>query len=777
MEVRRRGAKELGELTRSSARRLAAVALGDPDLEVRLSAVEVATRLSLPDLGDRLSAWLSDPEARIRLAAAEALRAQPSPNALPALGRASSDADTRVRSAVARALGASESPDAVVPLLGRLDDPVPDVRREIVAALGRLGDRRAVVPLLARVMDPVAAVRRVAARALGELGDARAVSALVLVLRDSDEGVRIAALEAVGKLGDPSAVSSVIAGLDEGTPAARAAALGALGRLGTPEAFVALVARLNQTDLDLDAVFAALERAGARARPALRACIDSQSSLGSADGCARALARVGDETDVERLRAALERGALSAPAALGAFGALGGANALPPTLERLADPDPLVRATALGALLVLLDPAHPDGRAVDPLLRALRARGVPVAERALLLRLLGRTGAVRAGEPLVRVARESTDTTLVLAAYSALGDLGQPGFDRVLLEGLDHEDGSVRGAAALALRRVGSGTVARALVERLDRPEQDRDAIGIALPGAVSRARDPKLAPELARLLGSTRGAFRDALIEALAATGSVNELGELARAREPADRKKLAEVLAGLDAGRTLLMGLAKDHDASVRAAAAWSLGTSGTQRELTTLLALLGDSDPAVAANAAAAAGRVASRAQVPVTDRLCPALADSHSGVRANALAALRLMNSVATGEPCGAGVVTRLLRRDPAPVVRAAAARLLSTLPAASEALRRCADQDESSSVARVCAGPSSPPPTQTEPLLVYVVPMGETEPVPLSPYALALADGTLRLGIADRRGAVFEPRAPKGLVNLELVPSRDTARGM
>ncbi|HEY3497920.1 MAG TPA: HEAT repeat domain-containing protein, partial [Polyangiaceae bacterium] len=411
------------------------------------------------------------------------------------------------------------------------------------------------------------------------------------------------------------------------------------------------------------------------------------------------------------------------------------------------------------------------------LLRALRARGVPVAERALLVRLLGRTGAVRAGEPLSRVARESTEVLLVLAAYKALGDLGPAGYERVLLEGLDHEDGSVRGAAALSLRRVGSGKVARALLDRLDRPEQDRDAIGIALPGAVARAGDPKLGPELARLLRSTRGSFRDALIEALAATGSVPGLGELVRAREPADRKKLAEVLAGLDAGRGLLATLAKDTDARVRAAAAWSLGSTGTDRELPALLALLADSDPAVASNAAAAAGRVAARAQAPISERLCAALADARSGVRANALAALRLAGAASGGEPCGAGVVARLLRRDPAPTVRAAAARLLAASPGAIEALRRCADQDESSAVARTCAEPASPLPAETEPLLVYVVPMGETDPVPFSPYALALADGTLRLGVADRRGAVFEPRAPKGYVNLELVPNRDAARGM
>jgi HEAT repeat protein len=583
----------------------------------------------------------------------------------------------------------------------------------------------------------------------------------------------------VGKLGDASAVSSVIAGLDDATPAVRAAALGALGRLATPEAFAALVARLGRSDLELEPALAALQRAGTRALPALRSCVESQNALGAADGCARALGRVGEESDVERVRAALERGAITPPVALAAFGELGGPNALPPALERLSDPDPAVRVAAATALIELLEPAKPDGRAVDPLLRALRARGVPVLERALLVRLLGRTGAVRAGEPLARVARESTELLLVLAAYTALGDLGQPGYETLLLEGLEHEDGAVRSAAALSLRRVGSGSAARALVERIARPEQDREAIGIALPGVVMRSKDPRLAADLARVLRETRGSFRDALIEALAAAGAAGlaELRAIARSRDPADRAKVAEVLAGSAAGRDIVAVLAKDPAARVRATAVWVTGSIGSREDLPALLAHLADQDAAVAANAAAALGRLGRGGALPQRE-LCAALGDARPGVRANALAALRLGLRAAAVEPCGAGVVARMLRRDPVPSVRSAAARLLFALPeAAREPLSRCSDQDESSAVAEAC---SVPPPELTEsfePLLAYVVPTGETEPVPHAPFALALADGTLRQGTADRRGAVFEARAPKGLVRLELVPVRDAPRGM
>jgi hypothetical protein len=48
-------------------------------------------------------------------------------------------------------------------------------------------------------------------------------------------------------------------------------------------------------------------------------------------------------------------------------------------------------------------------------------------------------------------------------------------------------------------------------------------------------------------------------------------------------------------------------------------------------------------------------------------------------------------------------------------------------------------------------------------------MGVSEPLPRAPFALLLADGTLRMGNADRRGAVFEAAAPAGVVSL-LVPA-------
>jgi hypothetical protein len=160
------------------------------------------------------------------------------------------------------------------------------------------------------------------------------------------------------------------------------------------------------------------------------------------------------------------------------------------------------------------------------------------------------------------------------------------------------------------------------------------------------------------------------------------------------------------------------------------------------------------------------------VNVTAPLCSALADARAAVRQNALAALRL-----TGGSCAAGSVEARLRRDPAPGVRRAAARLLAASEpsdAAREALARCAEDDDSADVAAACSEPVAPLPTDFEPVLVYVVPMGAADPLPNASFSLCFADGSCRFGVADRRGAVYERRAPAGAVELGPAASYEAA---
>jgi hypothetical protein len=51
------------------------------------------------------------------------------------------------------------------------------------------------------------------------------------------------------------------------------------------------------------------------------------------------------------------------------------------------------------------------------------------------------------------------------------------------------------------------------------------------------------------------------------------------------------------------------------------------------------------------------------------------------------------------------------------------------------------------------------------VVVYVVGESGSTPKPTSEYALLLADGAIRCGTTDRRGAVVEVAAPEGEISL------------
>jgi HEAT repeat protein len=395
---------------------------------------------------------------------------------------------------------------------------------------------------------------------------------------------------------------------------------------------------------------------------------------------------------------------------------------------------------------------------------------------------------------------KAKSTPLRLAAIEALGTLklggersaGRAGTDpgkadAALLDALDDESPDVRLRAAVALSRVAGPASARALLRRLTvAAEQDRGAIGIALSGALARAADPALAREVEAAVASAPDVARDALIEGLGRMRGKDAGDALARLASGAidDRRKVAEALANHPEATATLRRLAADPDPGVRANAAWSLGAAGVapltasapprlvpKDALAGLGPLLKDPDVAVAGNAAAAIGRVAAGARdaAAATTLLCPALSDARPYVRANALAGLTV-----AGARCDRGLTRDLLARDPAEAVRLAAAEALARrasgkdkeAEADARALARCASEDRNASVALRCARPSAAP-SGTHDVAVFVVPDGRSAPVPRAPFALVRADGLMRLGIADRRGALFEAMAPSGTIRLAV----------
>ncbi len=597
----------------------------------------------------------------------------------------------------------------------------------------------------------------------------------MLALRDADEGVRIAAVEALGVLRDPGAILAIVAiAGSESSPAVRGAVVLALGRIGTKEALDTLLSMMQSESSDetLRLLYRSLARAGAPARERLERCLAGQPPTRLAENCALSLAETGRNESARAVTGALKRGVVGAIAALTALEKLGDEKSLPTVLEHLADANPSVRRAAVDAAVALLDPKKPDGRAVDPIVQALDKARSSKAERAALARLLGRTGSPRAVKALSPLADAADNVELRIAAIDALGMLPPAGQDGVLLSALEADEAPVRLAAAAALRRAASGAAARTLLDRLERSaEQDRAALALALGGALSRAKDPALLTRAYGLMLASRGGQRDALIEAIGHFPSKDAAVSLAahgrQSGDVADRAKVAEALGSRADGVDALRALAADVDGSVRANAVWGLGSRGGRADQAVLLRALEDRDVAVAGNAAAALGRWGKRTGVRVEKSLCERLSDSRAYVRANAMGALRVV-----GARCAQDVEERLLVEDRSDVVRRAAAVLIASVASADtkrdrRLLDTCAAEDTDSSVAATCANDPPKPGKLTEPVVVYVVPVGESSPISRAPFALVRADGLMRLGLADRRGAVFESDAPSGEVSLAV----------
>jgi HEAT repeat protein len=446
----------------------------------------------------------------------------------------------------------------------------------------------------------------------------------------------------------------------------------------------------------------------------------------------------------------MRKGSLAPYAGLRALSLLGDPGTLPTVLELLSDTNQVVRRQAVLTVTALLDPARRDGRAVEPLVAALRDPRSSIEEREELTRALGRTGAPRAIE-ILRPFVNAKSLVLRIAAIDALGDIGPGGQDAELLRALGDDNASIRLHAALALSLAGGESSVAVLLQRLtEAATEDRTAIGLALSGAASRAGD-KMAAELSRVLAGIGGGARDALIEGLGRIAGAHagaRLADLAhQTHDPSDRRKIAEALRGHPEQGALLTELLADGDAAVRAEAVWSAAFlppgEGAPAAFARATQLTNDADIGVATNAAAAVAELgkgmSSRnpdAKARAAATLCKALGDFRSYVRANALSGLAVL-----GSRCDGGQIERrVLAQDPSEVARQAAARLLrvsepSGRPSKedAQALSRCLAEDKSGMVANACRAPAEMP-GRGSPVVVFVVPDGRSSPMPLAPYS-------------------------------------------
>lgn len=798
---RRAAASELINVPRKEAIPLIAKALTDSDLEVRLAAGLVAARIKMTEAGDLVIPWLTDPAPALREAACEFFSKVPDARVVKVLSRALGDTDPRVRLAAVRALGASASPDAVAPLLARLDDSNSKVRLAVARALAKLGDKRAVTPLVSKVQDEASEVRQAVVRTLGELGDPKASSSLQIALRDQALEVRIEGLAALGRLKAGDSVASIAPLAVEpskkpGAADVRRGALAALGRIATPAAIDAILKTFGQFEDERPFVSSSPAReaavaAGVAAAPSLIALLESggaqvSGSAGapsptspSASSAAWALGEMRAPGSGVAIAKAMRRGVIPLAVGLHALASLGDATQLPVCLEHVASSDRAVRTEALSAAAKLLDPDQPDGRAVEPLLSSLDLAQT-AEDRAEIATLLGRTGAGRVAKVLLGLT-SAKDEKLRLAAIDALGTLAATEAGPALLTLLDDSSATVRLRAAVALSRAGGADILKPTIARLSAAQADRLAVVLALNGVLERhGNDETIA--VARDAAMTAGAERDLLLVAIGRSkgSAVPALRALLEkgASDIDGRRAIASALGAREkdaSALALLLTLATDVDAAVRAQAAWSLGAVATAAELPLMAKLAKDAAPAVAANAIAAMGRIAARTTTAPPKELCGALDDERPYVRANALASIRLV--LKTGKPsaCDDARERKLLADDPNDVVRAAAARTLAARGSADakakSALERCALGDPSGAVASVCRegaiGLTTPSDIGAASLVVFVAPDDGGAPIARTPYAIERPEGFLHVGTADRRGAVVELMLGRGPLRLRV----------
>jgi HEAT repeat protein len=143
-----------------------------------------------------------DPEARLE--AVRALGEINEPKAIEYLLQAANDPDMRIRIKAIDTLGNAHAKDATGLLIQQLFLRSTDLptKQRVLAALGKIGDSRATNPILdilSRDIDP--AVRGNAIFALGEIGDRAALPVLESLGKDGpDDVLRRLAVEAARKI-------------------------------------------------------------------------------------------------------------------------------------------------------------------------------------------------------------------------------------------------------------------------------------------------------------------------------------------------------------------------------------------------------------------------------------------------------------------------------------------------------------------------------------------------------------------------------------------------
>ena len=283
------------------------------------------------------------------------------PAAIPGLAAGLGDADDEVRLTAVEALGKIGGTQVVEPLVRALDDQSWNVRLNAVQVLGQLRDARAVQPLLdqyARDDDPQ--VRYECLTSLGGIGDPAATELLVRETANADPYVRMWAMDALCTMGDARASALAVGLTKDPNRFVRAQTLRSCGSaLDTPDGQQALIElSLFAADFESSVLARRQLAAAVRRRPDDAQLTGRMRRAGhealqgeQVTRAALLLAVSGDARCGPQLIAALwDANPLLRQEAAYLIAQVDAHDAVPALIKALADPEPVVAATAYDSL-------------------------------------------------------------------------------------------------------------------------------------------------------------------------------------------------------------------------------------------------------------------------------------------------------------------------------------------------------------------------------------------------------------------------------------------
>lgn len=604
----------------------------------RVAQIELTIELPRTLAEKKLRAALSDPAARVRGAALGMLGKRRFGGAW-IVDRLKHDRDSRVRKAALAALAGFGSTYAAI-VIDHLQHSAPELRATAVTALVRMRVAGAQPRLVRMLYDPALSVRIAAIKALTAWPEAGTAKRLTDLLGDPSDTLRREAIAALVRLKARQAVPRLIQRLAAVELGERQLILDALGRIGDPRSIPSLLPLIwDKNALVSSAAIEALGRLAAVA--AIEPLLRYLSTVGFAGAVAVvALNRIGGP----RLRARVLELLRRRPA-----GELAKHLLQIVAHHRIREAVPLLlaamRASSADRLLIVRTlRAIRDRRAGAALAELLSAPesavGSPLRQQLILA--LGALGEQR-WVPLVARHLRSTKPPLVLAALEALGSIGGPLAARALIEA----SSTLRGGLLLHALEVLRGLRPFAAPERLLVRLGDADVrIREMMAQVLGASGDLSLIPRLRKLADSevflgNRDALR-ALGTLMRKKRDADALGLLVkRLRDDDLETKLSALQAlgelSLSAAAGRIRKLASSTDYEVRMAVADLLGDLPSSSDnIETLRQLAIDSSARVRTHALYSLGTLRVRPQLALfREKL---RSDPAPGVRANAARAL-------------------------------------------------------------------------------------------------------------------------------------------